>query len=174
MPSNHLILRCPLPLQAGDGSSHQVAKVLVLQHQSFQWIFRVCPSSCPLNQWCHTTISPSVALFSFCVQFFPASESFPVSQLFTSDGESVGASASASVLPKCTQVWFLLRLTIHTLSEFTGFKRNPWEFEVPMNFQRSNSGINFIYYLVYMCILFKSSVLIPRIYPKEDMLYESL
>ena len=120
------------------------------------------------------TISSSVALFSFCVHSFPEPESFLVGQLFTSDGQSVGASATASVFPKSIQGWFLLRLTIHTLSEFTRFKRNPWECEVPMNFQRSDSGIHLIYYLVYMCILFKSSVLIPRIYPKEDMLYESL
>ena len=46
----------------------------------------VCPSLCPFHRWCHPTISSSVALFSFCLQFFPASGSFPMSQLFTSDG----------------------------------------------------------------------------------------
>ena len=56
-----------------------------------------CPlvSSCPLNRWCHLTISSSLALF-FCLQFFPASGSFPMSQLFASSGQSIGASASAS------------------------------------------------------------------------------
>ena len=54
----------------------------------------VCPSSCPLNRWCHPTISSSVTLFSFCLQPFPASGSFPVSQLFPSGGQSIGASAS--------------------------------------------------------------------------------
>ena len=120
------------------------------------------------------TISSSVALFSFCVHSFPEPASFLLSQLFTSDGQSVGASATASVFPKSIQGWFLLRFTIHTLSEFTRLKRNSWECEVPMSFQRSDSGIYLISYLVYMCILFESSVLIPRVYPKEDMLYESL
>ena len=65
-----------------------------------------CPSpspkihlcSCLLNRWCHPTISSSVALVSFCLQSFPALKFFPVSQLFTSGGQSIGASASASVL----------------------------------------------------------------------------
>ena len=70
---------------------------------------RVCPSSCPMNRWCHPTVSSSVALFSFCLQSFPASEFFPASQLFASGGQSVGASASA--LPKSIQDWFPLRLT---------------------------------------------------------------
>ena len=58
-----------------------------------------CSNSWPLNWWCHTTISPSVAPFSFCLQSFPASCSFPVSQLFASGGQSTENSASASVLP---------------------------------------------------------------------------
>ena len=64
----------------------------------------VCPSSCPSSQWCHPTISSSAAVFSFCLQSFPAS--FPVSQLFAAGGQSIGASASASVvLPVNIQVW---------------------------------------------------------------------
>ena len=59
----------------------------------------VCSNSCPLNWWCHPTISSSVTSFSSCPQSFPASESFPVNRLFTSGGQSIGASASASVLP---------------------------------------------------------------------------
>ena len=55
-------------------------------------------NSCPLSRWCHPTISSSVAPFS-CLQSFPASECFPMSQLFLSGGQSIGASASASVLP---------------------------------------------------------------------------
>ena len=70
---------------------------------------RICPSSCPLNQWCHPTISSSVAFF--CLQSFPASGSFPMSQLFTSDGQNTGASASASVLPMNIQDWFPLGWT---------------------------------------------------------------
>ena len=71
---------------------------------------RVCSNSCPLSQWCHPTISSSVIPFS-CLQSFPASGSFPVSQLFTSGGQRIGASASASVLPVNIQDWFSLRLT---------------------------------------------------------------
>ena len=58
----------------------------------------VCSDSCPLN-WCHPTISSSVIPFSSCPQSFPASGSFPMSRLFASDGQSIGVSASASVLP---------------------------------------------------------------------------
>ena len=60
---------------------------------------RVCSDSCPLNWWCHPTISSSVTHFSSCLQSFPASGSFPVSQLFASGRQNIGASASASVLP---------------------------------------------------------------------------
>ena len=66
---------------------------------------RVYWNSCPLNQCCHPTISSSVVPFSSCLQFFPASGSFQMSQLFTLGGQSIGVSASASVLPKNTQDW---------------------------------------------------------------------
>ena len=72
---------------------------------------RVCTNSCPLSEWCYLTISSSVIPFSSCLQSFPASGSFPVSQLFTSGGQSIGASVSASVLPVNIQGWFPLRLT---------------------------------------------------------------
>ena len=71
----------------------------------------ICPSSCPLNWCCHPTISSSVALFSSCPQSFPASGSFPMSRLFTSGGQNIGASASASFLPMNIQGWFPLGLT---------------------------------------------------------------
>ena len=58
-----------------------------------------CPNSCLSSQQCHPATSSSVVPFSSCLQSFPASESFPMSQLFTSAGQSIGASASASVLP---------------------------------------------------------------------------
>ena len=64
----------------------------------------VHPDSYPLSQWCHPTISSSVIPFS-CLQSFPASGSFPVSWLLTSGGQSIGASASTSVLPKKSQGW---------------------------------------------------------------------
>ena len=66
---------------------------------------RIYPKSCPLSQWCHPTISSSVVPFSSCPQSFPASGSFQMSQFFTSGGQSVGVSASASVLPMNTQDW---------------------------------------------------------------------
>ena len=71
----------------------------------------VCPSSCPLHQWCQLAISSSDALFSFCPQSFPAPGTFPMSRLFTSDDHNTGASFSASVLPTIIQGWFPLRLT---------------------------------------------------------------
>ena len=72
---------------------------------------RVWSDSCPLSWWCHPTISSSVIPFSSCLQSFPASGSFPVSQLFASGGQSTGVSASASVLPVNIQGWFPLGLT---------------------------------------------------------------
>ena len=68
-----------------------------------------CSNSCPSRQWCHSTISSSVVPFSSCVQPFPASGSFPVSQFFASGGQSIGASAS--ILPMNIVDWFPLGLT---------------------------------------------------------------
>ena len=65
---------------------------------------RVHSDSCPLSWWCHPTISSSVVPFSFCPQSFPASGSFPMSRLFTSGGQSIGASAS--VLPVNIPGWW--------------------------------------------------------------------
>ena len=66
---------------------------------------RVHPNSCPLSQWCHPTISSSIILFSSCPQSFPASGSFQMSQPFASGSQSIGISASKSVLPMNTQDW---------------------------------------------------------------------
>ena len=79
-----------------------------------------CPSpaprdysnSCPLSWWCHWTISSSVVPFSSCPQSFPASESFQMSQFFTSGGQSIGVSASTLVLPVTIQDWFPLGLMV--------------------------------------------------------------
>ena len=68
----------------------------------------VYPGSSPLSRWCHPTISSSVVPFSPRLRFFPASGSFQMSQFFTSGGQSIGVSASTSVLPKSIQDWFLL------------------------------------------------------------------
>ena len=66
---------------------------------------RVHPNPCPSSWWCHPAISSSVIPFSSCPQAFPASGSFPMSQLFASGGQSIGVSASASVLPMNIQDW---------------------------------------------------------------------
>ena len=72
---------------------------------------RACSNSCPQSRCCHPTISSSVTPFSSCLQSFPASVYFPMSQLFASDGQSIGVSASTSVLPMNTQDWFPLEWT---------------------------------------------------------------
>ena len=72
---------------------------------------RACSNSCPLSQWCHPNISSSVNPFSSHLQSFPASGSFQMSQLFTSGGQSIGVSASTSVLAMNIQDLFPLGLT---------------------------------------------------------------
>ena len=66
---------------------------------------RIYPNSCPLSQWCHPTISSSVVPFSSCLQSFPAPGSFQMSQPFASGGQSIGVSASTSILPMNTEDW---------------------------------------------------------------------
>ena len=90
-----------------------------LQPHGMQHARPPCPSpnpgaysnSCPSSQWCHPTISSFVVPFSFHLQSFPASGSFPMSQFCTSGGQSIGASALASVLPMNIQDWFPLGWT---------------------------------------------------------------
>ena len=71
----------------------------------------VYPNSCPLSWWCHLTISSSVVPFSSCLQSFPKSGSFEMSQRFASGGQSIGVSASTSILPMTTEDWFTLGWT---------------------------------------------------------------
>ena len=90
-----------------------------LQPHKLQHARPPCPSptpgvhsnSCPSSRWCHPAISSSVVPFSSCPQSLPASESFPVSQLFAWGGQNIGVSALASVLPKNTQDWSPLEWT---------------------------------------------------------------
>ena len=97
--------------------SHSVMSYSLWPHK-LQHTRLLCPplspgafsNSCPLSQWCRPTISSSVAPFFSCPQSFPASGPFPVSQLFTSGGHSIGASASASVFQMNVQCWFPLGL----------------------------------------------------------------
>ena len=81
------------------------------------------PNSSPLSWWCHPTISSSVISFFSYLQSFPASGSFPMSQLFTSSGQSIGVSASASVLPMNIQDWFPLGWTVWISLQSQGLSR---------------------------------------------------
>ena len=83
---------------------------------------RLCSNSCPLNQWCHLTISSSAVPFSSCLHSFPASGAFPLSWLFASGGKRIGVSASASVLPMNIQDCFPLGLT-GLILQSKGFSR---------------------------------------------------
>ena len=84
---------------------------------------RVYSNSCPLSRWCHPTISSSVVPFSSCLQSFPASGSFPMSQLFVSGGQSIGVLASTSVLPMNIQYRFPLGWTGWISLQSKGFSR---------------------------------------------------
>ena len=80
-------------------------------------------NSCPLSRWCHPTISSSVIPFSSCLQSFPASRSFQMSQFFTLGGQSIRVSASTSVLPMNIQDWFPLGWTGWISLQFKGLSR---------------------------------------------------
>ena len=107
MLSNHLILCCPLYLLPSIFPSIRVfssESTLIWKDPD------ACSNSCPSSWWCHPTILSSVVPFS-CLLSFPASGSCLRSHLFTSGGQSIGASALASVLPMNIQGWFPLGLT---------------------------------------------------------------
>ena len=82
-----------------------------------------CSNSCPSSQWCHPAISSPVVPFSSCPQSLPASESFPMSQLFAWRGQSIGVSASTSVLPMNTQDWSPLGWTAWISLQSKGLSR---------------------------------------------------
>ena len=97
-----------------------------LQHARLPYLSptaRAYSNSCPVRQWCHPAISSSVVPFSSCPQSLPASESFPMSQFFASGGQSIGVSASASVLSMNIQDWFLLGWIGWISSQSKGFSR---------------------------------------------------
>ena len=81
---------------------------------------KICSNSLSVTQWCYLIILSSAAPFSFCLQFFLASGSFPLSWLFASGGQSIGASTSASVLPMNSQGWFPLGWTLLISSQSKG------------------------------------------------------
>ena len=111
-------IHCQLKNETSVQFSHSVASDSLQPHEP-QHARPPCPSpTCgvhpnpwPLGRWCHPTISSSVIPFSSCPQSFPASGSFQMSQLFESGGQSIGVSASTSVLPMNTQDWFPLGWT---------------------------------------------------------------
>ena len=84
---------------------------------------RAYSNSCPLSRWYHPVISSYVVPFSSCLQSCPASGSFPMSQFFTPGGQSIGVSASASVLQMNVQGWFPLELTGWITLQFEGLSR---------------------------------------------------
>ena len=110
--------------------SHSVMSDSLRPHES-QHARPPCPSptpgvhsdSRPSTQWCHPAISSSVIPFSSCSQSLPASESFPMSQLFTWGGQSTGVSALASFLPKNTQDWSPLEWTGWISLQYKGLSR---------------------------------------------------
>ena len=112
-------LSCPFKFTDSSVQfSHSVVSNSLWPH-GLQHARPPCPSptpavysnSCPLSQWCHPAISSSVVPFPSCLQSFPASGSFPVSQFFASGGQSIGVSTSTSVLPINIQDWFALGWT---------------------------------------------------------------
>ena len=118
-PSHNSHIGCFIPIQFSLVQfSHSVMSSSLRPHEP-QHTRPPCPSptpraypnSCPLSRWCHPTISSSLLPFSSCPQSFPASGSFPVSHLFASGGQSIGVSASTSVLPMNIQGWSLLGWT---------------------------------------------------------------
>ena len=121
----------PLSVVPLSVSSVQLLSCVWVWPHGLQHVRLPCPSSsprsysnsCPSSQWCHPSISFSVAPFSSSLQSFPASGSFPRSQFFTSGGQSVQLSASASVLSMNNQDWFLLGLTGWITFQFKGLSR---------------------------------------------------
>ena len=118
-PMTSLFLPPCFPLFRTSKFSSVTQLYLTLQPHGVQHTRLSCPSptpgaysnSRPSSRWCHPTVASSVVPFSSCLQSFPASGSFPMSQLFASGSQSIGASASASVLPMNIQDWFPLGWT---------------------------------------------------------------
>ena len=116
-------------------SVQSLSRVQSLRPHGLQHARLPCPSpipraysnSCLSSQWCHPTTSSSVNPFSSCLQFFPASGSFSLSQFFAAGGQSIEVSASASVLPMNIQHWFPLELTVSiSLHQFFGTQLSLW------------------------------------------------
>ena len=136
-------------LRASVQFSHSVVSDC-LQPHGLQHARLPCPSptpgaysnSRPLDQWCHPTMSSSVIPFSSRLQSFPASGSFPMSQFFTSGGQSIGVSASALVLPMSIQDWSPLGLTGWISLQSKGLSR---VFPAPQFKSINSSVLSFLY-----------------------------
>ena len=121
-----------------------------LQPYGLQHARPACPSptpgaysnSCPLSRWCHPTIWSSVIPFFSCLQSFPASGSFQMSQFFTSGGQSIAVLALASVLPMNIQDWFPLGLTVWSPHSPQGSKES---FPTPQFKNINSSMLTFLY-----------------------------
>ena len=114
-----------------------------VRHPCLSPIPRACSNSCPSSWWCHPTIPSSVIPFCSCLQSFPASGSFPISQFFPSGGQSIGVSASAPVLPKNIQDLFPLGLTGLISLQSKGLSQ---ESSLPSQFKSINSSVlSFLY-----------------------------
>ena len=133
-PSDCAIQRECLRYRSAQMSSVQFSRSVVsdsLQPHELQHTRPACPSpnpgvylnSCPSSRWCHPAISSSVVPFSSCPQSLPESGSFPMSQLFSWGGQSIGVSASASVLPMNTQDWSPLGWTAWISLQSKGLSR---------------------------------------------------
>ena len=155
MPNFHLLLYLFDLRQCSVQSSRSVVSNSLRPHE-LQHARPPCPSptpgvysnSRPSSGWCYPAISSSVIPFSSCPQSFPASESFPVSQLFAWGGQSIGVSALASVLPKNTQDWSL---------EWTGWiscsPRDSQESSPTPQFKSINSSaLSFLHSPTFTCI----------------------
>ena len=151
-PSPRMLARCGLKLPFGwsfSQFSHSVVSDS-LQPHGLQHTRLSCPSSspgacsnsCPSNQWCHPTILFFVIPFSSCLQSFPASGSFQMSQPFASGGQSIGVSVSTSVLPMNIQDWFPLGWT----AWISLHSRDSQEFSPTPQFKSiSSSVLSFLY-----------------------------
>ena len=146
-------LTCSDGLDRAQFSSVQFSRSVVsdsLQSHGLQNARPPCPSptpgvylnSCPLSWWCHPTISSSVIPFSSCPQSFPASWSFPTSQFFTSGDQSIGVSASASVIPENIQDWLPLGWTGWIFLQSKGLKEF---FPTPQFKSINSSALSIIY-----------------------------
>ena len=137
-----------------------------------------CSNSCTLSRWCHPTISSSVVPFSYCLQSFPASGSFPMSQFFESGSQSIGASTSASVLLMNIQDWFplglmgLISLQSKRLSRVfsnTTVQKRPYGLQpdrllCPWDLPGKNTGVGchallqHLAYILFICIINKAAM----------------